>query len=70
MSGVDLMRRIRATPALRSLFVVALTGCGSPQDIATTFEAGFDGHLVKPVAPEALLRLLERVSPQRHHGSG
>jgi CheY-like chemotaxis protein len=34
---------------------VALTGYGQPEDRRHALAAGFDAHLVKPVAPDALL---------------
>jgi CheY-like chemotaxis protein len=43
------------------LFVLAITGWGQDDDRRKTREAGFDAHLVKPVAPDALLHLVERV---------
>jgi two-component system, sensor histidine kinase len=33
----------------RSIFLVAHTGYGQPEDRRRAFEAGFDAHLVKPV---------------------
>jgi CheY-like chemotaxis protein len=41
------------------MFVIALTGWGQEEDRQKTREAGFDGHLVKPVAYDALLKLLD-----------
>ena len=38
--------------------MVALTGYGRPSDKEAALEAGFDAHLVKPLDPEALTRLL------------
>jgi CheY-like chemotaxis protein len=38
--------------------VVALTGWGQEEDRRLSREAGFDHHLVKPVEPEVLQRLL------------
>ena len=39
-------------------YLVALTGYGQPTDRAAALEAGFDEHLVKPLQPEHLERLL------------
>src|ERR1700731_451950 len=33
----------------RSIFLVAHTGYGQPEDRRRAFEAGFDAHLIKPV---------------------
>lgn len=61
MDGYELARRAQALRgAARKPFLVALTGYGLPEDRGRAFEAGFDEHLVKPVDPEALARLLAR----------
>jgi CheY-like chemotaxis protein len=38
--------------------VIAITGYGQPEDRARALAAGFDHHLVKPVDPDMLLRLI------------
>jgi CheY-like chemotaxis protein len=38
--------------------LVALTGYGTDEDRRASSEAGFDGHLVKPIDFEALERIL------------
>jgi len=40
------------------IFLIALTGYGQPEDRRRAVDAGFDAHLVKPVDPAALSRLL------------
>ena len=42
--------------------LIAMTGYGSPDDRRRALEAGFDEHLVKPVAHEQLERTLARMS--------
>jgi signal transduction histidine kinase/CheY-like chemotaxis protein len=42
--------------------LVALTGYGSPEDRRRTAQAGFDAHLVKPVAIEQLLPFLHGIA--------
>jgi two-component system CheB/CheR fusion protein len=54
MSGYDVARAIRAAPGGASRLVLALTGYGLDEDRHRVAEAGFDGHLVKPVPPERL----------------
>jgi two-component system, chemotaxis family, CheB/CheR fusion protein len=39
---------------------LALTGYGSPGDSQRSSEHGFDHHLVKPVDPDHLARLLSQ----------
>ena len=49
MDGYEVCRRLRAQPWGRDLIILALTGWGQEEDQRRTREAGFDGHLVKPV---------------------
>jgi PAS domain S-box-containing protein len=58
MTGYDVGRRLREHPATSGALLAAVTGYGQPEDAARAREAGFDRHLVKPVAPEAILALL------------
>jgi hypothetical protein len=39
---------------------VAVTGCTTPDDESRSAAAGFDLHLLKPVDPAVLVRLLSR----------
>lgn len=57
-SGYDVARAIRSAEAGTPALLVALTGWGQPPDRRRSFEAGFDHHLVKPVAYPALRALL------------
>jgi CheY-like chemotaxis protein len=61
IDGLEVARQIRAGEAGRRLTLVALTGYGSDSDRARTHEAGFDLHLIKPVDPEALAVLFEKL---------
>jgi hypothetical protein len=45
--------------------MVALTGWGREDDLRLSREAGFDYHLVKPVAPAALHSVIRKVSEAR-----
>jgi PAS domain S-box-containing protein len=62
MDGYEVCHRLRELPGGRSMFIVALTGWGQEEDRRRTREAGFDLHLVKPVDPEELLRVLSSTS--------
>jgi PAS domain S-box-containing protein len=55
LSGYEVARRVRARPSGESVFLVACTGWGQPEDRRRSKEAGFDHHLVKPVSAEAVL---------------
>jgi two-component system, chemotaxis family, CheB/CheR fusion protein len=54
--GLEVARRVRKDHA--HVYLVALTGYGQRADRALAIDAGFDEHLVKPVAPATLRRLL------------
>ncbi len=65
LDGYGTCRALRATEWGRTMIVVALTGWGQPADLQRAADAGFDGHLVKPVAPEALARTIEELWAKR-----
>ena len=70
LDGYEIARRFRcegdATPdapgaadrAGKRVVLVALTGYGTPDAVERSQRAGFDHHLIKPVNPEALYKLL------------
>lgn len=60
MDGYETCQLIRQQPWGRDLVVIALTGYGQEEARQQTKEAGFDGHLVKPVDIEELTKLLRK----------
>jgi len=62
MDGYDVARHLRADPQMTNTVLVALTGWGSEDDKRKSHEAGFDGHLTKPVALEAVKAMIARFS--------
>ncbi len=58
LDGYEVARRLRAEPQTSGAAIVALTGWGAESDRRRTAEAGFDGHLTKPVELDALRALL------------
>jgi signal transduction histidine kinase len=67
MDGYAVCRELRSDERFRETPIFAQTGWGQDKDKARASEAGFDQHLVKPVALEDLARLLANVAPA---GSG
>lgn len=55
LDGIEVCRRIGSSANRASTAIVAVTGCGQEESRRRTQAAGFDAHLVKPVAPDALL---------------
>ncbi len=58
LSGHDVCRHIRRQPWGTRTRIIAQTGWGQDTDRHRSREAGFDDHLVKPVAPAELLSLI------------
>jgi len=58
LNGYEACRRIRKKSWGRNMVIVALTGWGRLPDQERSKAAGFDFHLVKPVDPALLARLL------------
>jgi CheY-like chemotaxis protein len=58
LNGYEACRRIRGQLSGRQPAIVALTGWGQEEDKRRSSEAGFDHHLVKPIEPAALVKLL------------
>ena len=59
MNGYEAAKIFRQKPWGQSMVIVALTGWGKDEDRNRTREAGFDYHLVKPIEPAALQKLLD-----------
>jgi PAS domain S-box-containing protein len=59
MDGYAVARQLREDPGTSCSHLIALTGYGRDSDRQLAEEAGFDLHLVKPVAPDDLRRRLE-----------
>jgi CheY-like chemotaxis protein len=58
LDGHEVCRRIREKPWGQNITIIALTGWGQDDDRRRSLEAGFNGHLVKPVDYDRLLELL------------
>ncbi len=58
LNGYDTCRRLREQPGGENAVIIALTGWGQEDDKRRSKEAGFNFHMVKPVDPSALEKLL------------
>ena len=63
-NGYDACKEMRAQSWAEDAYFVALTGWAQPQDRDQAHAAGFDCHLVKPVEPASLERLIREL-PRR-----
>lgn len=62
MNGFEVARAMRSDSAIRSAFLVALSGYALQDDIDKAKEAGFDEHMAKPPRLDVLERLLARIA--------
>ena len=62
LNGYEVAQRMRTASGGKP-FLVALTGYGRTDDRRRALDAGFDAHLVKPVDPDELERLLAAAPP-------
>jgi CheY-like chemotaxis protein/two-component sensor histidine kinase len=58
MDGYEVAQRMRPEAGLEDMLIVAVTGYGQAEDKRRAADAGFDGHLVKPVDIDKLWQLL------------
>jgi PAS domain S-box-containing protein len=65
LDGYALAKAVRASAGGEDVYLVAMTGYGQAEDRRRAVEAGFDAHLVKPVAPEHLFRVVSAVRSDR-----
>jgi CheY-like chemotaxis protein len=65
IDGYQVLARLRADPATRTLPVVAVTAQAMPDDVRRVLAAGFDGYLAKPLDLARFDALLERMLAPR-----
>ncbi|MBC7414705.1 MAG: response regulator [Herminiimonas sp.] len=58
LNGHEVGRRIRQQEWGKDTILIAITGLGTDEDKRRSLEAGLDHHLVKPVSPTVIERLL------------
>ena len=59
MNGYDVAKHLRASAELASALIVAFTGYGQDEDRRRVLDAGFDHHLLKPVDPLLLQKIID-----------
>ena len=55
LDGIDVVRKLKADPLLRSIPVILVTAKSDTQDIVAGLDAGGDDYLTKPFDHAALL---------------
>lgn len=75
LSGLEVLRRVRARPELAAVPVVMLSGSGDDEDIERAYELGIEAYLVKPAGIHGLPDVIARLGlphlllPRRTSGS-
>ena len=64
MSGFEVADHLRSLPGFEKVVLVAMTGYGQDEDRRRTKAAGFAHHLVKPVDPATLDKLVTELTPR------
>ncbi|AFJ56154.1 chemotaxis response regulator CheY [Pseudomonas fluorescens] len=67
MTGIDLLRHVRADEKLRSLPVLMVTAEAKREQIIEAAQAGVNGYVVKPFTALALKEKIEKIF-ERIHG--
>lgn len=65
MDGFEVCRRLRQLPNGQKTTIIAVTGWGQDEDRRKTQAAGFDAHLVKPLALDQLVAAIDGKTPTR-----
>lgn len=58
--GFEVLHWVRSQPEMRRLLVVVLTSSSAQTDVDRAYELGANSYLVKPVAFEAMVHLVQR----------
>ena len=66
LNGYEVCRRIREQSWGKDVMLIAITGWGQDDDRRRSKEAGFDHHMVKPVDPQFLMKILAGLEAGRH----
>jgi DNA-binding response OmpR family regulator len=64
LSGPEICRKVRSSPALSSMYLIIVTARNSSADIVSGLRAGADDYITKPFVPEELrvrIQLGERI---------
>ena len=66
MSGHDVCRLVRRTPATRHIPIIMLTAVGSEEDRIVGLEMGADDYVVKPFSPREVVSRVRTVLRRTH----
>ena len=62
LTGLEVLKAVRAAPALKRLVVVMLTSSKEERDLVEAYDSGVNSYVVKPVNFEQLMDSLARLT--------
>jgi signal transduction histidine kinase len=62
MNGYDLLTRLRHLPGMQHVPALAITGYATEDDRARALAAGFTAHMAKPIDPDELFELVQKIT--------
>lgn len=65
MDGFEVLRRMKADPALRDIPVVMLTALKREDDVVSALRLGAADYVAKPFNPDELVARMERLVPMK-----
>ncbi len=65
IDGLEVTRRLRADPAMRSVRIITITAFATEEDSAKCFAAGADDHFTKPLNMGDLVRAIDNLLRSR-----
>lgn len=60
MNGIDLLKWVRNTPALKTLPFIMVTGTTEKESIVQCIQSGVTDYIVKPLTPETLIHKISK----------
>ncbi|PKM15420.1 MAG: response regulator [Gammaproteobacteria bacterium HGW-Gammaproteobacteria-2] len=69
MTGIDLLKAIRADPALKTMPVLMVTAENSREQIIEAAQSGVNGYIVKPFTGATLKEKIDRIFERLASGS-
>jgi CheY-like chemotaxis protein len=61
VDGLEVLRRLKADPATRTIPVVVLTSSGEERDIVESYQLGVNSYIVKPVDFEQFTEAVQQL---------
>jgi two-component system chemotaxis response regulator CheY len=69
MGGLDVMRRLRSSPRLKTMKVMMVSTEGREADVQQALSLGASGYVTKPFSPSDLHARIETLFPGASHAS-